>query len=203
MAEKPTYVIGRAIPSGAEVTPSRELASEAFKAWAIYSLPPFAHHYCHRFHYGHLASAYCAAHNSRQREVQKLKEALALAQDRCRAADKLLREAHDECPVPSLRERIRDWVCPLAPVTADDIAAMTGDLAPGSLGLDTDQRGAMNEDGCTCQRCGRAYKVDVIVPDQLWEQITNSSGSLLCGPCIAAAIEDIGEFDAFKLERIP
>ena len=24
---------------------------------------------------------------------------------------------------------------------------------------------------CTCQRCGKQYKVDLIVPNELWEQI--------------------------------
>ncbi len=60
-----------------------------------------------------------------------------------------------------------------------------------------------NVDGCRCQRCGRIYKVDFLVDDQVWELITdikNGSG-LWCGRCITLAIENIGNYDAFQVRR--
>jgi len=60
--------------------------------------------------------------------------------------------------------------------------------------------------GCRCQCCGRHYRIDVMIPDYLWERIKPMGepvgSGLLCGPCIMASIEEIGEFAAWKLERI-
>ena len=57
--------------------------------------------------------------------------------------------------------------------------------------------------GCTCQECGNKYKVDFIIPDDLWEKIKlagkGSGAGMLCGKCICAKIEEIGEFDSFEI----
>lgn len=63
------------------------------------------------------------------------------------------------------------------------------------------------EEGCTCQNCGNKYKVDFLVPDEIWGKISPKkgdgykSGGLLCGRCIADAIEGFGEFDYFHLVK--
>jgi len=59
----------------------------------------------------------------------------------------------------------------------------------------------IDEQGCTCQRCKRNYRVDFIISDELWEQIRNGS-NLLCGPCITSLVEGRGEFDAFNIQQI-
>lgn len=57
---------------------------------------------------------------------------------------------------------------------------------------------------CTCHGCGRRYRVDVLVSDELWGRIgprdrQDPGAGLLCGPCILAAIERLGEHDAYAL----
>ena len=57
---------------------------------------------------------------------------------------------------------------------------------------------------CTCQGCGEKYRVDLLVPDELWSRIrpdgkTGGAG-LLCGRCIMDRIEQIGRYDAWKLK---
>ena len=46
---------------------------------------------------------------------------------------------------------------------------------------------------CKCQKCGKQYKVDIIVPNDVWKQIkpTNKTeeAGLLCGSCIIDIIE--------------
>lgn len=54
---------------------------------------------------------------------------------------------------------------------------------------------------CTCKRCGQKYKVDFLVPDRLWYQIKPDIGNLLCGPCIAQAIEDMDEYGAYHISE--
>lgn len=53
---------------------------------------------------------------------------------------------------------------------------------------------------CKCQACGVQYKVDLVVPDQVWERIKPSGkakdAGLLCGRCIMDRIEDFGEYGA-------
>lgn len=62
------------------------------------------------------------------------------------------------------------------------------------------------DDGCVCQGCWGSYRVDVIVPDGLWQQITPKpsapEGGLLCGSCIMARVEALGRFAAFRLETL-
>lgn len=57
------------------------------------------------------------------------------------------------------------------------------------------------EEGCTCQNCGNKYKVDFIIPDDLWIKISpqKSEAGMLCGICTVKAIEEFGEFDAYKM----
>ena len=67
---------------------------------------------------------------------------------------------------------------------------------------------AIDAAGCTCHECGRHYRVDVNVPDDLWRTIgmTERAG-LLCGPCILARVEEIADacdqFAAYELRRVP
>ena len=62
-------------------------------------------------------------------------------------------------------------------------------------------------DGCTCQFCGRKYRVDVLIPNDLWEKIkpVNKAvgAGLLCGKCIFVRIEALGEPRAFNLTEAP
>jgi hypothetical protein len=57
--------------------------------------------------------------------------------------------------------------------------------------------------GCRCQDCGSFYRVDVLVPSPLWDEIRptgkSSGAGLLCRSCIVKRIEARGVFDAFEL----
>ncbi len=59
---------------------------------------------------------------------------------------------------------------------------------------------------CRCQECKKKYKVDIMVPNYLWEQIKPrgkpKGAGLLCGECIMREIEDRGDYAAFKLVRL-
>jgi hypothetical protein len=60
---------------------------------------------------------------------------------------------------------------------------------------------------CKCDICGKEYKVDILVSNSLWEKYIkpkNKSigGGLVCGECIMKIIENIGEYNAFKLIKI-
>lgn len=59
---------------------------------------------------------------------------------------------------------------------------------------------------CVCQNCGKEYKIDLNISDELWEQIkpkgkTKGAG-LLCGSCIMEKLEDILNYSAFDLVEI-
>lgn len=58
-------------------------------------------------------------------------------------------------------------------------------------------------DGCLCQRCGKRYKVDFYVDDYLWEVIKPEGkpegAGLLCGRCIADAIEVRDKFNYYTI----
>ena len=60
--------------------------------------------------------------------------------------------------------------------------------------------------GCKCQSCGKTYKVDLNIPDNLWKQITQNNKSekinLLCGSCIMKLIERVSDFSAWELKQI-
>jgi len=51
---------------------------------------------------------------------------------------------------------------------------------------------------CTCQGCGKQYRVDLLIPDDLWDKIrppgTPVGGGLLCGSCIMERIEQFGGY---------
>jgi hypothetical protein len=55
-----------------------------------------------------------------------------------------------------------------------------------------------HREGCTCQRCGQKYMVDLLVPDDLWERIKPEGkavgAGMLCGRCIMVKIE---AFDSY------
>jgi hypothetical protein len=59
---------------------------------------------------------------------------------------------------------------------------------------------------CKCQACGSYFKVDIIVPNELWERIKppgkSEDAGLLCGPCIAQLIEANSDYDCFELRRM-
>jgi len=59
----------------------------------------------------------------------------------------------------------------------------------------------MKNKGCMCQECGDYYTVDLMIPDEVWDMICDGN-NLLCGVCIMQGIEDISNFDAWKLEHI-
>jgi hypothetical protein len=51
------------------------------------------------------------------------------------------------------------------------------------------------------------YKVDVLIPDDLWEKYVkpdgkDTGGGLVCGECIMRILEGRGEYDAFRLVKI-
>ena len=56
---------------------------------------------------------------------------------------------------------------------------------------------------CKCQECGRQYKVDLLIPNDLWEKIKPAGkpegAGLLCGSCIMDRIEDLGEYNFYVL----
>lgn len=58
---------------------------------------------------------------------------------------------------------------------------------------------------CTCQSCGKQFKVDLIVPDELWDKIRPEGkpkvGGLLCGSCIMDRIEEISDYDYWFLTK--
>lgn len=55
---------------------------------------------------------------------------------------------------------------------------------------------------CTCQKCGIKYKMDLIIPDELWKKITPSKyeeGGLLCPSCIVKELEKIKGYSIFEV----
>lgn len=59
---------------------------------------------------------------------------------------------------------------------------------------------------CICQECGLKYKVDVIVPDDVWERIKPKNkpkgAGLLCGPCITTKLESFDEYAAYRISSL-
>lgn len=53
---------------------------------------------------------------------------------------------------------------------------------------------------CKCQSCGEQYKVDLVVPDALWEEIKPEGkavgAGMLCGRCIMDRVEGLDEYGA-------
>jgi len=59
------------------------------------------------------------------------------------------------------------------------------------------------EDGCLCQSCGERYKVDLMIPDKLWDAIypDKNGGELLCGVCIMKKVEMLDNFGCIFFMR--
>ena len=59
---------------------------------------------------------------------------------------------------------------------------------------------------CQCQGCGRNYKTDLLIPDNLWEKIKPKGSligaDLLCGACIMERIEYLSGYSVWRLEKI-
>lgn len=59
---------------------------------------------------------------------------------------------------------------------------------------------------CRCQGCGDHYKIDIIVPNIIWEKIkppwTTKGGGLLCGKCIIERISDLEKYGSWQLMRL-
>jgi len=54
------------------------------------------------------------------------------------------------------------------------------------------------EEGCTCHSCGRKYKIDFNIPNELWGKI-NQGKNLLCGTCIVEKLEQYLDYYAFEI----
>lgn len=64
--------------------------------------------------------------------------------------------------------------------------------------------GSSRDQGCLCQGCGRRYRVDLLLNDELWKWIRYPDNpTLLCGVCIMERIEQIGSFDYFYFTKVP
>lgn len=63
-------------------------------------------------------------------------------------------------------------------------------------------RKLMKENGCTCDRCENKYKIDLNLPDELWEKINTSQFELLCPECIGELLTNLNEFGAYRLQPL-
>ena len=56
---------------------------------------------------------------------------------------------------------------------------------------------------CICQQCGKNYRVDLNIPDNIWEKIKPANkpvgAGLLCGVCIMKKIEDFGKYGVINV----
>ena len=68
-----------------------------------------------------------------------------------------------------------------------------------------DDRAEKMTDGCTCQKCGRKYRIDLNIPDILWNRIRPKGkaegAGLLCGSCIMNRLEELEEFLVFAVYK--
>lgn len=55
----------------------------------------------------------------------------------------------------------------------------------------------MNE-GCTCKDCGNKYRLDLNVPNYIWEEIKPANNGLLCGSCIMKRMETVFNLGAIN-----
>lgn len=58
----------------------------------------------------------------------------------------------------------------------------------------------MKETGCTCDRCGDTYKIDLNLPNELWWKINPVTYKMLCPECIGELLKWINEFGAYHLQ---
>ena len=60
--------------------------------------------------------------------------------------------------------------------------------------------------GCKCQSCGKQYRVDLLIPDELWEKIKpqdkSKGAGLLCGLCIMKKIEQFKNYGVYRMKEI-
>ena len=58
---------------------------------------------------------------------------------------------------------------------------------------------------CKCQSCDEQYKVDLSIPDEIWDKIKPTDkpegAGLLCGSCIMKRIENLDIYDHYLLRR--
>ena len=54
---------------------------------------------------------------------------------------------------------------------------------------------------CKCQKCGKEYKVDLLVEESVWKRISpkKDESGLLCPSCIIEAVEDNFDYDVLYL----
>lgn len=56
----------------------------------------------------------------------------------------------------------------------------------------------MPDEGCLCQGCGKRYRVDLVLPDNMWHVVRPKGkpeeGGLLCGRCIMDRLERLEDF---------
>lgn len=57
------------------------------------------------------------------------------------------------------------------------------------------------DNGTLCQRCEHHYRVDFLLPDELWAK-AHGTFNLLCGTCIVELVEALEEFDYFDLVKL-
>lgn len=53
---------------------------------------------------------------------------------------------------------------------------------------------------CQCQECKTQYKIDLLVPEELWKKI-NKGRNLLCGSCIMKELEALDRYNYFFLSK--
>jgi len=55
---------------------------------------------------------------------------------------------------------------------------------------------------CICQQCGNEYRIDLLVPDDIWEKIKHidkpKEAGLLCGMCIMDQLESFNTYGAIN-----
>ena len=54
---------------------------------------------------------------------------------------------------------------------------------------------------CICKECRIEYKVDINLPNELWNKIKPKNGNLLCGPCIMKKLEELNCYDYWDLVK--
>lgn len=101
--------------------------------------------------------------------------------------------------------------CPKCNGTGDMPTVAPGHTRPcnacGATGRVADpapaDRPESTKGGCMCQRCGRRFTMDFVVPPETWERIKPEDaaigGGLLCGRCITDSLEAIGEATIYRI----
>ena len=82
-------------------------------------------------------------------------------------------------------------------IRASDIESIASELTEKESEVRTAE-----EEGNTCQTCGRNFKVDLNITDDLWNNIIPKWMNLLCGSCIMNYIENLNKHDYFFLSKI-